>query len=58
MEHTEIKNFSRHIMFAIALGFSKVKGKGHNIQHLKTQGSKKINGYCPASISLNSVNGT
>lgn len=35
------------------------KSKGHNIRHLKTQGSKKINGYCPASISLNySVNGT
>nr|XP_021000791.2 uncharacterized protein LOC107452923 [Parasteatoda tepidariorum] len=33
-------------------GYYKYKGKG--LRHLKTQGSRKINGYCPAGFTVNS----
>ncbi|KAB0790625.1 hypothetical protein PPYR_14939, partial [Photinus pyralis] len=34
-------------------GFYKSKGK--HLRHLKTQGSKKINGYCPAEMSVTEI---
>ncbi|XP_030767927.1 zinc finger protein 691-like [Sitophilus oryzae] len=33
------------------------KARGANIRHLKTQGSNKINGYCPANVKVVLKNG-
>ncbi|XP_045468446.1 zinc finger protein Xfin-like isoform X2 [Harmonia axyridis] len=48
------KNYSKALYTCHRSGFFKSSGK--NIHNLKTQQSKKINGYCPAEICVEKIN--
>ncbi|GFQ86650.1 uncharacterized protein TNCT_279421 [Trichonephila clavata] len=45
-----LKNGKKHHFVGHRSGFYVSKGKG--LSHLKTQGSNKIDGYCPAQIKV------